>query len=87
LGIKTSFFINTGINRYTFINSKFIRIIKRFLDIKPIQLVLSYNIKGFNSKQAIPITYYIKLILLINGRKVLVSILVIGLGKYNMILG
>jgi hypothetical protein len=28
LDIKTSFFINTGVNRYTFINSKFIRIIK-----------------------------------------------------------
>jgi hypothetical protein len=28
LGIKTSSFINTGINGYTFINSKFIRIIE-----------------------------------------------------------
>ena len=35
LGIKTSSLINTGTNGYTFINSKFIRIIKRFLDIKP----------------------------------------------------
>jgi hypothetical protein len=86
LGIKTSSLINTGANGYTFINSKFIRIIKQFLDIKPTQLVLSCNIRGFNSKQAVSITYYIELILLINGRKVLVPILVIGLGEYNIIL-
>jgi hypothetical protein len=28
LGIKTFFLINTGANRYTFINSKFVRIIE-----------------------------------------------------------
>jgi hypothetical protein len=31
--------------------------------------------------------YYIELMLLINGRKVLVPILVIGLGRHDIILG
>jgi hypothetical protein len=35
LGIKISSLINTGANGHTFINSKFVRIIERFLDIKP----------------------------------------------------
>jgi hypothetical protein len=87
LSIKTSSLIDTGANGHTFIDSKFVRTIERFLDIKPTQLVLPYNIRGFDGKQAAPITYYIELTLLINGRKVLVPILVIGLGKYNMILG
>jgi len=42
LGIKTSSsLLNTGVKDMTFITSKFIRIIKQFLDIRPIQLVLT----------------------------------------------
>ena len=50
LGIKTSSLINTRVNEYTFINSKFIKIIEYFLNIKPILLKSPYNIRGFNSK-------------------------------------
>ena len=49
--------------------------------------MLPCNVRGFNGKQAAPITHYIELMLLINGRKVLVPILVIGLGEHDMILG
>jgi hypothetical protein len=87
LGIKTSSLINTRVNGYTFINSKFIKIIERFLDIKPILLKSPCNIRGFDGKQATPITYYIELTLLIDGRKVLVPILVVGLGGHDIILG
>jgi len=50
LGIKTSSLINTRVNGYTFIDSKFVKIIERFLDIKPILLKSPYNIRGFNGK-------------------------------------
>jgi predicted aspartyl protease len=87
LGIKTSSLINTGANGYTFIDSKFVRIIERFLDVKPTQLKSPCNVRGFNGKQATPITHYIELTLLIDGRKVLVPILIVGLGEHNIILG
>jgi predicted aspartyl protease len=87
LGIKTSSLIDTGANGHTFIDSKFVRTIERFLDVKPTQLASPCNVRGFDGKQAAPITHYIELTLLIDGRKVLVPILVVGLGEYNMILG
>jgi hypothetical protein len=87
LGIKTSSLINTGINRYTFINSKFVKIIECFLDIKPVLLKSLCNVRGFDGKQATPITHYIELTLLIDGRKVLVPMLVVGLGGHDIILG
>ena len=50
MGIKTSSLINIKVNGYTFINFKFVKIIERFLDVKPILLKLPYNVKGFNNK-------------------------------------
>ena len=50
LSIKTSSLINTRVNEYTFINSKFIKIIEYILNIKLILLKLPYNIRGFNNK-------------------------------------
>jgi hypothetical protein len=50
LGIKTSSLINTRVNGYTFINSKFVKIIEYFLDIKSILLKLPCNIRGFDGK-------------------------------------
>ena len=50
LGIKTSSLINTRVNRYTFIDSKFVKTIERFLDIKPVLLKLPYNVRGFDGK-------------------------------------
>ena len=50
-GIKSFSLINTGINSYTFINSRFIRkISKRLSDIKLESLSILYNIRGFDNK-------------------------------------
>ncbi len=35
LGIKTTLFINTKANKYAFINTKFIKLAVRFLDLIP----------------------------------------------------
>jgi len=87
LGIKTSSLIDTGANGHTFIDSKFVKTIERFLDVKPVLLKSPCNVRGFDGKQATPITHYIELTLLIDGRKVLVPMLVVGLGGHDMILG
>ena len=68
LGIKTSSLIDTRANRNTFIDSKFVKTIKRFLGIEPVLLEMPCNVRGFNGKQATPITHYVKLSLRINGR-------------------
>jgi hypothetical protein len=77
LGIKTRTLINIRANGYTFINTEFVALITRFLNIKLQQLFTLYNIRGFNGKIAQPITDYIKLILLINKRQIKVFMLVI----------
>ena len=60
--------------------------IKRFLGIEPVPLKMPCNVKGFNGKQATPITHYVELSLRINRRQVLVLILIIGLGDHDIIL-
>jgi hypothetical protein len=77
LGIKTRALINIKANGYVFINTEFVAFITRFLNTKTQQLLILYNIRGFDSKIAQLITDYIKLILLINKRQIKVLILVI----------
>jgi hypothetical protein len=77
LRIKTYILINIKANGYAFINTKFATLITRFLNIKTQQLLILYNIRGFNSKIAQLITDYIKLTLLINKRQIKVLMLVI----------
>jgi hypothetical protein len=77
LGIKTYTLINTRANGYAFINTEFAALATRFLNTKPQRLLILYNIQGFDSKIAQPITDYIKLTLLINRRQIKVPILVI----------
>ena len=60
--------------------------IKRFLGIEPVPLEMPCNVKGFNGKQATLITHYVELSLRINRRQVLVLILIVRLGDYDMIL-
>jgi hypothetical protein len=76
-GIKTRALINIKANEYVFINTEFVAFITRFLNTKTQQLLILYNIRGFDSKIAQLITDYIKLILLINKRQIKVLILVI----------
>jgi hypothetical protein len=68
LRIKTYTLINTKANRYAFINTEFAALTTRFLNTKLQQLLILYNIQGFDSKIAQLITNYIKLILLIDKR-------------------
>jgi len=67
LGIKSSFLINTGANSYTFINTKLIKLIERFLGVKPQPLPLPCTVYGFNRKPAESVKKYIEVLLLING--------------------
>jgi hypothetical protein len=77
LKIKTCTLINIKANGYAFINAEFAALTTRFLNTKPQQLLILYNIRGFDSKIAQPITDYIKLTLLINKRQIKVFILVV----------
>ena len=52
LGIKTRILINIKANGYAFINTKFAALATRFLNTKTQQLLILYNIQGFNSKIA-----------------------------------
>jgi hypothetical protein len=64
-----------------FINTEFIKLAAHFLDLIPQRLSTPYNIRGFNSKQAKLIIDYIELILLLDGRRLKVPMLVIRLGE------
>ena len=79
LRIKTRTLINTRANGYAFINTDFVAIATRFLDTKVQRLPIAYNVRGFNSKIAQPITNYVELTMLINKRQLKVYILVIKL--------
>ena len=52
LRIKTRILINTKANGYAFINTEFVALATRFLNTKTQQLLILYNIQGFNSKIA-----------------------------------
>ena len=80
LGIKTRTLINTRANGYAFIDTKFAALATRFLDTKTQRLLIPCNIRGFDSKIAQPITDYMELTLLINGRQIKVLMLVVRLG-------
>jgi hypothetical protein len=69
LKIKTCTLINTKANNYIFIDYRLAKKASQFLNI-PIQtLLVSHNIKVFNSKKASLITQYIKINLHINSYK------------------
>jgi hypothetical protein len=69
LGIKTYTLINTRANGYIFIDRRLAEKASQFLDI-PIQtLLVSHDIRVFNSKKASLITQYIEMNLYIDGRK------------------
>ena len=79
LRIKTCILINIKANGYAFINTEFAALATRFLNTKTQQLFILYNIQGFNSKIAQPITDYVELTMLINKRRLKVYMLVVKL--------
>jgi len=87
LGIKTRTLINTRANGYAFINTEFAALATRFLDTKTQRLPTPCNVRGFDSKIAQPITDYMELTLLMDGRQIKVPMLVVRLGGQDMILG
>jgi len=80
LRIKTRTLINTRVNGYAFINTEFAALVTRFFNTKTQQLLILYNIRGFDSKIAQLITDYIELTLLIDRRQIKVLMLVVRLG-------
>jgi predicted aspartyl protease len=87
LGIKTHTLIDTGANGYAFIDTDFAAIATRFLNTKVQQLPTACNVRGFDGKLAQPITDYIELTMLIDGRQLKVPMLVVRLGGQDIILG
>jgi predicted aspartyl protease len=67
--IKTCTLINTGANSYIFINYRLAEKASQFLNILIQTLLISHDIKAFNSKKASLIIQYIKMNLHIDGRK------------------
>ena len=63
------------------------RIVERFLEVKPTLLRNSCKVRGFDGQQTTPITHFLKLVLLIDGRQIKVPMLIVGLGDHGMILG
>ena len=87
LRIKTRTLIDTRANGYAFINTEFAALVTRFFNTKTQQLLILYNIRGFDSKIAQLITDYIELTLLIDRRQIKVLMLVIRLRGQDIILG
>jgi hypothetical protein len=87
LGIRTTSLIDTGANGYAFIDTEFVKLAARFLDLIPQRLSTPCNVRGFDGKQAKPITDYVELTLLLDGRRLKVPMLVVGLGGQDIILG
>jgi hypothetical protein len=87
LGIKTSSLIDTGANGHTFVDTKFVKTVERFLSVKPAPLKNSCKVRGFDDQQTTPITHSLELSLVVDGRQVRVPMLIVGLGDHDMILG
>jgi hypothetical protein len=67
LGIKTSSLIDTEANEHTFIDTKFAKIVKRFLGMLPSPIKVPYTMRGFDSQQTTSITYSMELALMVDG--------------------
>ena len=86
LGIKTSSLVDTGANGHTFIDTKFVKTVERFLGVSPSPLQSPCKVKGFDGQQTTPITHSIELALMVDGRRVKTPMLIVGLGEHDMIL-
>ena len=87
LGIKTSSLIDTGANGHTFIDTKFVKTVERFLGVSPSPLKTPCKVRGFDGQQTTPITHAIELALMVDGWRVKTPMLIVGLGDHDMILG
>ena len=80
--------IDTGINRYTFLNTKLISVLCDALDIEPQQLAKPKGVKAFNGQRANRITHGVYPYITIDGYSELTApFLITDLGAYNIILG
>jgi hypothetical protein len=76
-------------NGYAFIDSRFIeKVFKKLLDVKLKPLPIPCSVRGFNGKQGMPITHFVRLTLDIDRQYLLrIPFLIVGLGEHDMILG
>jgi hypothetical protein len=88
LGIKTFSLMDTGAGGHTFIPKDFAKLACYHLDVTPQVMPMTCIIRGFDGREAEPVTHYLELTLLIDGhRQIKVPMLIADLGKHDMILG
>lgn len=79
---------DTGANGYGFMDFRCFEDISRFMPLKRKELAHPIRAKGFDGKVAKPITHYIQVDLVIDGRRLArVPFCLLDLGSYDIILG
>jgi hypothetical protein len=59
--------IDNRVNEHTFINTKFVKIVERFLGVLLVPLRTSYKVRRFDSRQTTPITHSIEFALIVDS--------------------
>lgn len=79
---------DTGANGLAFMNTDFAILLSKFLKVRTHRLSDSCEVRGYDGKQASPITHVVIFTLIVDGRRQLdVPFLIVDLGKHDVILG
>jgi predicted aspartyl protease len=88
LAITTKALIDTGANGFAFIDTRFAILIGRHFGLNTIRLETPCAVRGFDNRNESSVTHAIALNLLIDGRRQLnVPMLIVDLGKHDIIFG
>jgi predicted aspartyl protease len=86
--VSTTALGDTGANGFIFIDTDLAVLLCESLGLRTIRLPRECPVQGFNGKAGNPITHAVLLTLLIDGRRQLtIPMLVVDLGRYDVILG
>ena len=88
LRIQIRVLVNTKVNGFVFIDSELAKLACRHLNLQNKPLRTPCNVRGFDRKQANPITHYIEMSLTIDGRlQSKIPMLIVDLGRQDLIIG
>lgn len=86
--IELSSLIDTGANGFAFVHREKAAALSRVLSVKPQRLPHSIPVQGYDGQSTAPVTEYLTLNLILDGRKILnAPFLILDLGSTDIIIG
>ena len=86
--IQTSALVNSGVNGFVFVDTRFAQELMKFLNLTPTRLSSPYAVKGYDGRPGKPVTQILTLHLEVDGRRQKdIPMLILDLGSHDVILG